>query len=256
MHTIALIGVLLVLAVMIYGGYRSGLFEGVFALCRNLLAFLIGVTFCGPLTGLITSMVPDFELHPGPLYLRVISLALLFAITFGLAGFLRGRYAGTHVEAIRLVDPIAGSVLGFFNGVILTGIVLILWALMPFAKYIPGDFGRIQTERLPLDTGSIMLHVYDYVSGRMGGGKSFLLESEPITADANNDGLPDSRRDLDGDGAPDPVPGESFTDVNDNGRWDRGWVWLYRRHADFYKRDVDLAASTETKVYEGGDAAE
>ncbi|MGD2174030.1 MAG: hypothetical protein PVJ27_01405, partial [Candidatus Brocadiaceae bacterium] len=102
---------------------------------------------------------------------------------------------------------------------------LILWSLLPFAKYIPADCGRVTMKTPALDTGTAMLRFYAFTTERMPGNTPFLLEDEGIVEDENGNGRADA--------------GEAFYDVNGNGQWDRGWLWKYRHHADILPRDVD-----------------
>jgi hypothetical protein len=218
---------------MAFDGFRSGLFRTAYALLRHLLAFMAAITFAGPVSGLI----PGFKLHPGPQYARVISVAVIFGVVVGVGRYLRNKFTAADVSGLELADKIGGSILGLLNGVVLSGFVLILWTLMPFAPYVPGDYGRIKTKSLPVDTGSVMLHFYKFSAGRMGGSRTFLLDGEPVLQDENLDGVPDAG------------PGVGFEDVNGNGEWDRGWMRQYRNHADFRVEDVEKAKTTVQRQY-------
>jgi hypothetical protein len=256
MHLIALLATLVILGLMIYQGYQGGLFASAVAFTRNVLAFVCAMTFCEPLAVLVLKLVPSFELYPGPLYLRVIAFATAFGIVMGVGNWLNEKFLSQDLLAHPLADRIGGTALGLLSGVIISGFVLILCTMMPFLKCIPGDFGRIQTDKLLPDSGGIMLRIYGWSAGRMGGNRMFLLEDEPIVKgrDANHDGRPDGL-DINGDGRPDALfdgtyPPQTYQDLNKNGVWDRGWLWLYRHHADFYVEDVELASTTKKTVYE------
>ncbi len=204
MQTVALVVTLALMALMIYAGYRDGVFVGTYALLRNLFAFMLAMTLFAPLTGLLLVLLPGE--HPKPLYYQVTLFALVFGAAFALARWLKIRFTKPRVPAYAWVDRIAGTVCGLLNGIVVVGVLLILWSLMPFAKFIPGDFGRIEAERLPLDAGAIMLRFYDFTARKIPGGRTFLLE-----------------------------------DVQRGGKVERGWLWRYRNHADFSMTDLELA---------------
>ncbi|MBS3762677.1 MAG: CvpA family protein [Planctomycetes bacterium] len=241
MQVVAILLLLVIFGIMIYGGISSGFFDSVYALMRNLLGFVLALSLCDPLTCLMTGLITRFKLHPGPLYMRMIVFATVFGVTVGVAGTLRRKLTSPDLPSYPIADPVAGGILGVFNGLVVSGFVLILYALLPFVKYIPGDAGRIETQKLPVDSGALMLKYYGYLSDRMGGSKKFLVDPEPVLpgGDRNGDGLPDGRN---------PVPGKAFRDLNGNGRWDRGWLWRYRSHADISFVDYQRAASTVITV--------
>jgi len=240
MTIIASLGTIFIIALMAYDGARNGLFASCYALVRNVLGFLFAFTLFEPLGGLLSRLFA--EEHPGPLYLRAVAFVALFGAVFTLGRWLKISYTEPRVPSYRHADRVGGGALGLLNGFVLAGVVLIFWSLMPFAKFLPRDFGRVRTDKLPVDAGSQLLRFYNHCTHTMGGGKRFLLNDEPILADKEEPfGVPDALRDIDGDGEPDMVPGESFQDENGNGRWDRGWLWRYRAHADFHMEDFRRA---------------
>lgn len=237
MHIIAVLGTLVIIGFMAFDGFRSGLYRTAYMLFRHILAFLVALTLAAPVANLTKTLVPSFKLHPGPQYLRVVSVGVLFGVVVGLGRYLRNNYTPADVQGLQWPDKIGGGTLGLINGIVLSGFVLILWTLMPFVPYVPGDMGRIKTQRLPIDSGAMMLKFYKYSAGRMGGGRPFLLEGEPILEDTDRDGRPDG-------GA-----GSGFDDLNGNGEWDPGWLQRYRNHAEFRVRDVELATTTKERRY-------
>ena len=242
MTTVAIIGVIAIILLVAYDGVHSGLYATVYSLVRNVLGFLLALTLCEPLVGLVTRFLSDR--HPGPLYYKAISFAAVFGFVFLTGRWLKIRFTIPDVRSYPYADYIGGAALGVLNGIVLAGTALVLWSLMPFVKFLPGDFGRIGTEKLPLDAGSAMLRFYARSTRTMGAGRTFLLDDERVLRDEEEPyGVPDAVRDLDDDGQLDPVPGETFEDLNGNGRWDRGWLWRYRNHADFQAEDIRQAAS-------------
>lgn len=240
MTTVAIIGVIVIVLLAAFDGVRTGLFATACSAVRNVLAFLLALTLCEPLVNVLTKVFADQ--HPGPLYYRAIAFAGVFGFVFGIGRWLRVRFTIPDVRSYYYADYIGGGALGVLNGIVLAGTVLVLWSLMPFAKFLPSDFGRISTDKLPLDAGRVMLRFYGRCTHTMGAGRTFLLEDERVLADREEPyGVPDAIADLDGDGQLDPVPGETFEDLNGNGRWDRGWLWLYRNHADFRVGDLYAA---------------
>ena len=99
MHIVALLTTLVIIGFMTFDGYRSGLYRAAYTLLRHVLAFLVAMTFCVPVAGLLLKVVPNFELHPGPEYLRVISFAALFGLVTGLAQYLRNRFTVLDLAA-------------------------------------------------------------------------------------------------------------------------------------------------------------
>jgi uncharacterized membrane protein required for colicin V production len=219
---IALIAVFVLLLLMTYAGYRDGVFATVYALLRNLFGFLCAMMFCEPLARQLTGAIT--RAHPAYDYFVAISFAAILAAAFALGRWLKVRYTVPGVVSITLVDRIAGPALGLLNGIVVTGTLLVLWSLMPFAKFVPGDLGRAEVTKPALDTGSRMLSFYEYESKRMPGGTVFLLQDEPLKTDENMNGKGDA--------------GDSFDDKNGNGQWDRGWLYKYRHHATILPADL------------------
>ncbi|MFW5923909.1 MAG: CvpA family protein, partial [Planctomycetota bacterium] len=160
------------------------------------------------------------QTYPGPDYLLPVCFATLFAVMCGIARSLRNRFTAAEVPSFNLVDRIGGASLGLVNGVVISGVVLILWSLMPFAPAVPADWGRVRTRELPLDSGALMLQFYSHASDRMGG-EDFVLRTPDDERETVNEGeeLPETR-----------YPA-----------LENGWLWLYRHHADFRPEDVERA---------------
>ncbi len=214
--TIAVLIVLTLLLAMTYAGARDGLFFSTYALMRNLIAFVAAMTFCQPLARLLSYLIS--QSHPAPEYFLPLGYALAFGVTFGVGRWLKIRYVYPDVVCPKWVDRIGGALVGFTNAYIVTGTFLILWTLLPFARFIPGDQGRLSIPSAGLDSGAVMLRVYDTLAGSMPGNTPFLLDDEPLIEDRNNNGRAE--------------PGDTFIDLNGNGRWDRGWRWRYQNHAE------------------------
>ena len=225
MSTIVSLVTVVLLGLLIYAGIRDGAFLSIYALLRNLFGFLVAMTLMEPLADLVSLVAPKD--HPWPLYYRSWAFAAVFGIVFVAARSLKVRYAPAEVAAIPLVDRIAGGICGALNWTVVIGFLLILWSITPFVKFLPGDFGRIETDSGILFPGRAMLRFYGYSARRMSGGRKFLLEDEELTLDRNKNGVFDE--------------GDEFRDVNNNGVWDRGWLWRYGSHADFHMRDIELA---------------
>ena len=223
LSVIATLVVLVLLVLMAIAGFRDGAFFSTYALLRNLLAFFCAMTFCQPLARLLELLISDT--YPAYDYFLAISFAGMFGGVFVLARLLKVRFTVPSVQCPELADRIVGPGLGVLNAVVMTGTVLILWSLFPFVKYIPGDLGRMQVKGRLLDSGSHMLRVYNFAEQRMGGGRVFLLDDEPIDVDDNKNRRAD--------------PGEGFIDRNKNERWDRGWLWKYHNHAAVDPSDIE-----------------
>jgi len=243
MHTVAVVLTLLIIAATAYGGYKNGAFFSTYALTRNLFGFLVAMTLFEPV-GAVAAKVFGHA-HPVPLYCEAVSFVALFIAVFVGARYLKVRFTPATVPGASLVDQIGGGFLGLVNGILIAGFVLIVWSLMPFAKFIPADFGRVDAERLPVDAGGIMLRFYGLTAKRMPGGRVFLVGPEEVLNDQDGDGRPDTSRDIDQDGTPDPVPGEDFEDANGNGRWDRGWLWRYRSFAEITRTDLQRVSGVK-----------
>lgn len=209
------IAVLLIYVLTLYGGYSSGVFEASYLLIRNMAAFLIAWTLFHPLTGLLAVAVPHAGSYPWREYMEVCLFFVLFIAVLSLCDRIKYRYLFSQITVSinRYADRIGGTLLGISNGVVLSGIVLILWAMLPFVKFIPRDFGRVHTGRLPLDSGSLLLKAYSHSSDRMGG-RTFPLEGDA--------------EEMDDDQA-----------AAGAGRSRRGWLWYYRSHSDITLYDIE-----------------
>jgi len=221
--TVATLGVLALLVCMTYAGVRDGLFFSTYALMRNLVAFMAAVTFCQPLAMFLGWLITDS--YPARQYFLALGYGAAFGVTFAVGRWLKIRYAYPDVQCPFWVDRICGGLVGFLNSYVVTGTLLILWTLLPFARYIPGDHGRLHPPSAILDSGAVMLKAYDVLASNMPGNTPFLLEDEEVVEDHNNNARADA--------------GDSFDDVNGNGKWDRGWMWVYRNHAEILPAQLE-----------------
>lgn len=242
MTTIAILGSLVALGALIYSGVRDGAFFSVYVLLRNLFGFVLAVTFMDPVAGLIGGIVGGA--HPAPQYFRAIAFPLVFALVFVGFRWLKTHYTVPSVVSFTVADKVVGGICGAVNWVVVAGTLLVLWGLMPFAKYLPADFGRIKSESALLSPAKGMVRFYGYLAHRMPGGREFLLEDEPIVGD------------LDGDNEFDQGTGEAFKDLNRNGVWDRGWLWRFEHHADIHTTDIELAVPPKVVEEEETEGAE
>ncbi len=229
--TIGVLVILVVVGFSGYAGYRDGIFFTAYALMRNLIGFLCAMSFYEALTRVFEGLISDTPMAHK--YFLLISLALIMAAVFILGRWLKVQYTVPNVPCTEYADRIGGPVIGVFNGVVVTGFLLIAWSMLPFAKYIPGDYGRLQIKSGVLDTGAMMLRYYKYAEERMGGSTPFLLQDEPVTGDLNQNGRGD--------------PGEEFVDANRNGQWDRGWLWKYKNQASITWEDLEGLPGFETE---------
>ncbi|MHC4592591.1 MAG: CvpA family protein [Planctomycetota bacterium] len=211
---VAVLLILVLFALMTYAGVRDGAFFSLYALMRNAFAFFCAMSFCEPMARLLGKLIG--HRYPAPDYWIAISFAAILGAVFATCRHLKMKYTAPNVPCPQVVDRVTGPAIGIINAVVVTGSLLILWSLLPFAKYIPGNLGHIHFKTGALDTGQAMLRFYSFASERMGGG-GFLLDDEPLVEDHNENARGD--------------PGDSYDDVNENGRWDRGWLWRYRNHA-------------------------
>lgn len=210
--TVVIIGVVLATA---YGGYAAGMYESLYGVLRELSAFFVAVTFGLPLSDVLADLVGTAYLSEG--YYRVIAFFLLVIGMFALGRWLRTRFTVPVVRMVRGLNEGGGAAVGALHGVVITGILLVGWSMMPVVKYIPRDYGRIDPPAA-LDTGAMVLKVYGWVAEGMGG-NDYVVYGEKLTSDQNGNGLVDQ--------------GE-FEDINGNGEWDPGLLWRYRHHADIY----------------------
>jgi hypothetical protein len=213
---IVLLAVLALLVAMAYAGYRDGLYAATYALVRSVIGFLCAMTFCQPLASFLTGVISRED--PMPQYFIPISFIGIFGIVLAIGRWLKVTYTDPGVACPASVDRVAGPIVGLLHAVVFTGTLLVFWSLLPFAKFVPADMGHVNTKLGSLDTGATMLKFYDFATGRMAGDAPFLLQDEPVQGQTQP-------------GAP-PAPGQSFVDVNGNGKWDRGWLWKYRHYAD------------------------
>jgi uncharacterized membrane protein required for colicin V production len=219
---IATLLVVLVVGLSVYGGARDGFFFTIYALVRNLFAFLCAMTFCEPLARVLEQTLT--RSYPAHAYFAMLSFGAIFGVVFALGRWLKVHYTVPGVFCLAVVDKVVGPALGLLNGVVITGTLLILWSLMPFAKYIPGDVGVIRIQSRTLDTGAMMLRFYDHETRSIPGKGVFLLEDEPLKTDENKNLRADE--------------GDSYVDRNNNRRWDRGWLWKYKHYGDITPGDL------------------
>jgi len=219
---IATLLVVLVVGLSVYGGVRDGFFFTAYALLRNLFGFLCAMTFCEAFARVLEQTVTGS--YPAHSYFVLLSFAGIFAAVFVLSRWLKMHYTVPGVLCLAVVDKTVGPVLGLLNGIVVTGTLLILCSLMPFAKYIPGDVGVIRIQSATVDTGTMMLRFYDHETRCLPGNGVFLLEDEPLKTDANKNLRADE--------------GDLYVDRNKNGRWDRGWLWKYKHYGDITPGDL------------------
>ncbi len=227
---------LVILAILVLtplAGYKNGAFFSMYALVRNTFAFIAAMTFCVPLARLFDGLIGgDYPAHD---YYVLISFGLAFGIVFAVSRDLKVRFTIPDVSCPIMVDKIAGPVIGIFGAIVATGSLLVFVSLLPTARFIPGDAGRMQVKFAGLDTGVAMLHFYNYVEDRMGGGLPFLLDDEPLIYPQDGQMV---NGDLNGNGRWDAL-GETFSDTNNNKVWDRGWLWKYRNYGMIDKSDLE-----------------
>jgi uncharacterized membrane protein required for colicin V production len=219
---IATIVVILIVGLSIYGGLRDGAVFTLYTTTRNAFAFLCAMTFCQPMARVLMKLLTSK--HPAYDYFVVLSFVAIFGAVFAIARWLKVRFTIPYVHCPKPVDRSVGPTVGLLNGVVVTGMLLVLWSLLPFARYLPGDLGRVRVSVSALDTGLAMLKFYDFVEDRMGGSRLFLLRDEPLTFDPDENGRYDPR--------------DRYDDLNRNGRWDRGWIWRYRNYAEITSDDL------------------
>jgi len=234
---IATFTIIVITGAMIYAGYRDGAFAAIYSLVRNLIAFLVAMTFFERLGALITRFAGST--YPGPDYYRMIAFGVLFGAVVSLGRWLRIKYTVPEVRCYSPLDLAVGPLAGLCNGIVVTGVILLLWSQAPFVKYIPYDYGRVNVDRLVVDSGGLLLRFYDFSTRRMRGGRAFLLNGEPLEEDRNNNGVFDAGED-------------SYRDLNNNGRWDAGWLWRYKTHADIRMAQLEamLGAGGEPEEVE------
>ncbi len=208
MLVIMYIAFLLIAAITIYGGYQAGIYETSYALLKHFIAFFLAFTSFMPAAALTASIIPAVGNYPMLEYLEASVFAVVFIAFISLCDIAKFRYFRSDVEIVinTYADRIVGGLLGTLNATVLTGFILILWASLPFAPYIPGDFGRVNTAALPVDTGELLLKTYARSSDMMGW-KSF-----PLQEAGEDDDVPE--------------------------RLQKGWLWHYKRHADITVYDV------------------
>ena len=131
---LATLFVLILLVLMGIAGYRDGAFFTAYALLRNLFAFVCAMTFCEPLALVLAKIISDS--YPAQDYYVPIAFAAVAGAVFAIGRWLKVTYTVPGVPCLALADRIAGPALGVMNAVVLTGSVLVLWSLLPFAKYL------------------------------------------------------------------------------------------------------------------------
>ena len=228
--TIATLFVLALLVLMALAGYRDGLFFSTYALVRNFIGFLCAMTFHMKLADIMSSVISRSPIAAE--YFQVIAFMLIFVAVFLLGRWLKITYTVPQVSSILMVDRVAGPIVSVLNAVVVTGTVFIVFSMLPFVKFLPGDIGRFQPGPSKLDTGAAMLGVFSHVQGCMGGGRYFHLHDEQIVTDVNGNGIAEPEVD-------------SINDMDGDRQWDRGWLYYYDTFCEIKPEDVPEPAAAE-----------
>ena len=120
--------IIILAGAMAYAGYRDGAYAAVYALVRNVVAFLVAMTFFGPLAAFIMRIASDA--YPWPLYYRVIAFAFLFGVVIILGRWFRMRYTVPEVQGYAAVDKSVGPLVGVLNGLLVVGVIFIIWSII------------------------------------------------------------------------------------------------------------------------------
>lgn len=219
MHAAMYIVTLIIILTSAHKGYVSGIYESSYLFFRNYLAFLLSFTFFLPLTALLVRIATPMAAYPFPEYARPVFFIVVFVVFIAACDILRFKhlFPSIKITVHKYADKAIGGSIGLLNGIVLCGVLLILWTLLPFVKFIPGDLGRIHTERLPVDPGALLLRTYAHGTGRMGGRK-FPLEGEHSTG-LETDDQPTTPQ--------------------------KGYLWYYKRHADLTLEEFDRITNPE-----------
>ena len=203
-----------------YGGYAAGLYESLYGFMRELLAFVVAITFGLPLSDLLADLAGTAYLTRG--YYELISFFALVVGVFALGRWLRTEFTVPIVRSLKGLNEAGGALGGGLHGGVIIGIILVAWSMMPFVKYLPRDYGRMNPPAA-LDTGAMLLKTYGWMAEGMGG-NDYVIYGEKLKKDTNDNGLVDK--------------GE-YEDLNGNGEWDPGLLWHYKHHADIYPEALE-----------------
>ena len=221
----AVIFILVAVGFAAYTGARDGAYNAAFAAGRSLLAFLVAMTFAESLGALLSALLGGSCPLYG--YLLPACFVLLIMLMFYVSRRLRHKFTPATVPLPAWLELSIGPAFGVAAAVLLTGIVLITYSLLPFTKFIGNNAGHFSLGEKPYDTGARLLEFYDYVEDRFGGNDHFLnygIEKMVGGKDANLNGMPDAKDD-------------DWHDQNHNGVWDRGWMIRYRNPAFLTRYD-------------------
>lgn len=224
--------VLAVIAGFAFYGWQQGLFITTIAALQVLAAGLAALAFAASVAPLLESLglSPDRSL---PAAYVVVCAGSMLAGRLAVGAFVPRDAIGFA----RIIDTFLSAVIGGFAGLVLAGVILVGWSMMPLP-----DWARLRADGLRVDAGSWFLGSFSRCVQPAGPGRDVLLDGESAADEGNEAGrcsepFVDGNRngtfdegerhlDLDGDGS--FTPERSFTDINGNGRRDLGLRECYR----------------------------
>lgn len=242
---------LLVIVLVLFGAYscmREGAFFACYVFFRNLIAFLVAISYCEALAVLMQRFISD----KGPAYdyFLVISFGVLFGATTTIARQIKVRTTVAEVPCQPIFDRLVGLFVGGLNGMLVSGTFLVMVSLMPFLAFMPVGIARFEMDQKPVDTGAPLLKFYNTVSNRFGG------DNFPLTAAEGEEGIfrgaiehpgyTAAQKDVNGNGLVD-LPEEEYVDLNGNGQWDVSWLTRYR---DCWKLTTAKASRAGVTLWE------
>lgn len=159
------LGLLVVLILSVFAGYKSGVIKSTVRLLALLISAIVAYQFKGMLASFLISFMP--ALNFGGLFKDITSMSILFyhgasflvifviiysilSIVIMLAGFLDKLLKMTVI--LYLPDKILGGIIGFIQGTMIAFIIIFVLAQLPYTqKYvIESTYGYQILNRTPI----------------------------------------------------------------------------------------------------------
>ena len=184
----------IVLGMVVYGA-QNGLFLAVLAGMHALVTLVASLAFAGLLAELLVAIdVPVAFAFPVAFGLLVVGTAVGIRLSVGAC------VPRDTLQFAPLIDKIGGGITGAVAGMIVAGMLLITFSIMP----IPAAF-RIDGSKIRYDLGAKMLRTFAHCVEPDGAARGLLLDGEQPPKTPAAGGL---------------LCSELFVDVNDNGKFD------------------------------------
>lgn len=124
------IAIILIVGLSVFLGYRKGFLRKILGFTGLIVGFIVAVQFYQPIGEFISRIFSSASV-----IIYLITFLSIIGIVFGLAVWL-ARYLSNINAGTTLIDKIAGIVIGFLQGLLITSILLVNLSYMDFPSEI------------------------------------------------------------------------------------------------------------------------